>query len=91
MENLLHWILTEKIMEVSEARGKKKRAKCSWMESVFKNAFFEKAHPDLERVLVFINVSLRECFPFLFVKTELQLSDPTTVDWARGGACGMVC
>lgn len=64
------------------ARGKKKRAKCNWMESVFKNTFFEKAHLDLETVLVFINVYLRECFSFLFVRTELQLSDPTIVDWA---------
>lgn len=64
------------------AKQKKKKAKCNWSQSVYKGTFFDKAHLDLESVLLFVNIYLRECFSFVFVRNELQLSDPTIVDWA---------
>ena len=40
------------------AKQKKKRAKCNWLQCVYKCTFFEKAHLDLETVLFFVNIYL---------------------------------
>lgn len=61
---------------------KKKKTKCRWLQSVFKNTFFSCVHLDLETLLIFVNVYLRECFTYAFVKHELGLSDYSICDWA---------
>ena len=64
------------------AKGHKKKSKCSWQESIYKNTFFEKSNLDLETILLFINVYVRECFTYRFVRNELSLSDRSICDWA---------
>lgn len=64
------------------SQGKKKKSKCSWKQSIFKNTFFDGAHLDFETILVFVNVYVRECFSYLFVRTELKLGDHGICDWA---------
>lgn len=61
---------------------KKKKVKCSFSESVYKNTFFEKVHLDLETLLVFVNAFLRPCFSYAFVKEELGINGCTVCDWA---------
>ena len=56
--------------------------KCNWSESVYKNTFFDKVHLDLETVLIFCNIYVRECYSYTFVRGELKLSDPSICDWA---------
>lgn len=62
-------------------QGKKKRARCNWSQSVFKNTFFDNARLDLETVVLFVNVYLRQCFSYAFVKNELGISHKGTCDW----------
>lgn len=64
------------------AIGKKKKKKCTWQQSVFKNTFFEHSSLDLETVLTFVNVYLRECFTYRFMRYNLHITDKTTCDWA---------
>ena len=64
------------------AQHKKKKVKCNWSESVYKNTFFDKVHLDLETVLIFCNIYVRECYSYTFVRGELKLSDPSICDWA---------
>ena len=40
---------------------------------MFKNAFLDNAHLDIETVLMFVNPYLRECFSYAFVKNEFGL------------------
>ena len=63
-------------------KGHKKKTKCSWQQSVFKNTFFDNAHMDIETVLVFVNAYVRECFSYVFVRSELKISDKGICDWA---------
>lgn len=39
-------------------------------------------HLDLEPLLIFVNVYLRECFSYAFFKHELGLSNHSICDWA---------
>ena len=52
------------------SRPKMKKVKCTWSQGVFKNIFFENVSLDLETVLVFVNCYLRECFSYVFIKSE---------------------
>lgn len=65
-----------------QSRSKKKKKKCLWGQSVWKNTFFEKSHLDIETVLIFINAYLRERFTYTFVQSELGLATNTICDWA---------
>ena len=64
------------------SKGKKKKRKCSWKQSVFKNTFFDNAHLDIETILIFVNAYVREFFSYVFVRSELKISDPSICDWA---------
>ena len=63
-------------------RPKRKKVKCTWSQGVFKNTFFEHAHLDIETVLVFVNAYIRECFSYVFIKSELGLATNSICDWA---------
>lgn len=65
-----------------QSRSKKKKEKCNFSDSVFKNTFFENAHLDIETILVFVNAYLRECFSYVFVRSELGLGTHSICDWA---------
>ena len=62
------------------AKGKKKNIKCNFQESVFKNTFFDKARLDIETILLFVNTYVRECFSYVFVRSELKIDDGTICD-----------
>ena len=64
------------------SKGHKKKRRCSWKQSVYKNTFFDHAHLDIETILVFVNAYVRECFSYVFVRSELKLSDKAICDWA---------
>ena len=49
---------------------------------MYVNTFFEKAHLDIETILVFVNAYLRECFSYVFIRSELGLSNHSICDWA---------
>ena len=49
---------------------------------MFKNAFLDNAHLDIETVLMFVNTYLRECFSYAFVKNEFGLGTHNIYDWA---------
>ena len=66
----------------------RKRRKCNWSESVFKNTFFASVHLDLETVLFFVNAYLRECFSYQFVRSEFGLRNTSICDSAS--FCGEV-
>lgn len=61
---------------------KKQQVKCPWSQNVFKNTFFDNIHSDLETLLTFINAYVHECFSSIFMRSELQLSDPSICHWA---------
>ena len=63
-------------------RKGKKKMKCNFQESVYKNTFFDKAHLDIETILFFCNIYVRECFGYKFVRAELKVNDATICDWA---------
>lgn len=65
------------------SRGHKKKTKCSWLQSIYKNTFFDNARLDIETILLFVNSYIRECFSYVFVRNELKLSDKGICDWAR--------
>ena len=64
------------------SRSKKKKEKCNWTASVYQNTFFEKAHLDIETILVFVNAYVRECFSYVFIRSELGLTNHSICDWA---------
>lgn len=49
---------------------------------MFKNTFFDHAHLDIETILLFANVYLRQYFCYSLVKNELKVSDKGICDWA---------
>ena len=61
--------------------GHKKRRRCNFKESVFKNTWFEKSHLDVETNLFFLKIFLFDSFTYKFVTSELGLSKPTINDW----------
>lgn len=63
-------------------RRNRKKVKCSFSQSVFKNTFFEKVHLDIETILIFVNAYIRPCFSYSFIREELGLSSHSVCDWA---------
>lgn len=63
---------------------KKKRARCGWSESVYKNTMFENVHLDIETLLLFINLYLRNNFSYGTASEEFTgLSQKSICEWSR--------
>ena len=63
-------------------RGHKKRRRCNFKVSIFRNTWFSYSHVDIETNLYFVVLFLQDFFSYKFVQSELGLSKPTINDWA---------
>ena len=59
----------------------KKRKRCNFRVSIFKNSWFEKAHIDIETNILFIKLFTLDCFSYKFALCELALCKKNINDW----------
>ena len=59
----------------------KKRRRCNFRVSLFKNTWFDKSHLDIETNLFFVKIFLLDNSNNKFVSSELEVSKPTINDW----------
>lgn len=71
----LDW--SKKTWQCQKVTCRQKKRECSFNESVFKRipTFFEKVHPDIETLQVFVTAFMRPCFLYTSVEEELGTSD----------------
>ena len=69
--------------KVEKDTKKKKEKKRVHGNKVFlRIQFFDNAHIDFETILIFVHAYVWECFLYVFIRSELKITDKGMCDWA---------